>query len=171
MSPLLSLLQHGVVFGLILSGLLMVIMLGSMLWNPAIWAGDYPPDIKARFGPPDARTQRQKRLITLPFLAVVIGVSAWAVAALPAGLAPTFANVFVLAFVIAFVFNLFDLLVIDWLIFVTWQPRLIILPGTEGLAGYRDYAFHFRAFLIGLGFCLVLGLLVAGMNSLIQFIA
>jgi hypothetical protein len=163
--------QHGLLFGLILSGLLVLIMLPSMLWNPAIWAGDYPPDIKARFGPLDARAQRQKGIVALAFFGAITGVYAWAIAALPAGVEPTFANVFMLAFVIAFVFNLFDLLVLDWLVFVTWQPRLIILPGTEGMAGYGDYAFHFRGFLIGLGFCIIMGLLVAGLNTVGQLIA
>jgi len=31
------------------------------------------------------------------------------------------------------------------------QPRFIVLlPGTEGMAGYRDYRFHFRRFLHGI---------------------
>jgi hypothetical protein len=62
-----------------------------------------------------------------------------------------------------FVFNLFDLLVLDWLFFCTIQPRAMLLPGTEGMAGYRDYRFHFIGFLRGLGFCLVGGLVIAGL--------
>jgi len=33
--------------------------------------------------------------------------------------------------------------VLDWLIFVTIQPDFVVIPGTEGLAGYKDYGFHF----------------------------
>lgn len=33
------------------------------------------------------------------------------------------------------------------LVFVTLQPCFVVLPGTEGLQGYRDYGFHFRQFL------------------------
>lgn len=40
--------------------------------------------------------------------------------------------------------NAWDVVVIDWLIFVTIQPDSVILPGTIGAAGYSDYAFHFR---------------------------
>ena len=84
------------------------------------------------------------------------------VAAMPgAGLTPTFATVFAAAFVAAFTFNLIDLLILDWLVFVTWRPRVIVLPGTEGLAGYGDYGFHFRGFLKGLVFCFAAGLLTA----------
>jgi len=166
-----ALLQHSLTYGLILSGLLMVVMLASMVWNPAIWVGDYPPDIRARFGPPDARTQRQKKIIGLPFFLALIGTLTAAVRGLPAaGLTPTFGTVFASIFLVVLVFNLVDLLIIDWLIFVTWQPRLIVLPGTAGLAGYRDYGFHFIAFLKGLGFCLIAALLAAGLNSLVGWL-
>jgi hypothetical protein len=161
-----SLILHSLVYGLILSGLLAVLMLASLFWNPAIWAGDYPPDIKVRFGPPDARTQRQKWIVAAPFFLVLIGAPTAAVLALPAaGVSLNFGTVFACAFVVVFVFNLVDLLVMDWLIFVTWQPRQIVLPGTAGMAGYRDYAFHFRGFLIGLVLCLFAGLVAGGIYS------
>ena len=50
----------------------------------------------------------------------------------------------------------------DWLIVVTIRPRFLILPGTEGLAGYADYGFHFRGFLIGSVITFFTSLLVAG---------
>ncbi len=162
MSPFLPVLQHGLVYGLIFSGLIIAIMLVSARINPAIFAGDYPPDIKAKFGPLDARAERQKKWVTLVFLAAMVGTLGGMVAAMPiAGLTPTFVTVFVAAFVAAFTFNLIDLLILDWLVFVTWRPRIIVLPGTEGLAGYGDYGFHFRGFLKGLVFCLAAGLLTA----------
>ncbi len=162
MSPLLPLLQHGLVYGLILSGVIIAITLVSARINPAIFAGDYPPDIKAKFGPLDARAERQKKVVALVLFAAILGTLGWMVAAMPlAGLTPTFATVFAAAFVAAFTFNLIDLLILDWLVFVTWRPRVIVLPGTEGLAGYGDYGFHFRGFLIGLVFCLAAGLLTA----------
>ncbi len=171
MTTFLPLLQHSTLYGLLMSAALMALMLLSMVWNPAIWAGDYPPDIKAKVGPPDARTQKQKKLITLPFFGIMLAGFGLAVAALPAaGLAVNFANAFVVGFVMALVFNLVDLLLIDWVVFVTWQPRLIVLPGTEGMAGYRDYAFHFRAFLKGLVFCLVAALLVGAIAAGVQAI-
>ena len=48
------------------------------------------------------------------------------------------------------VVNLVDLLVIDWLISIRFRPRKLILPGTEGLAGYDDLRFHVRGFVFGL---------------------
>lgn len=161
-----ALLQHSLIYGLILTALLMVIMLASLAWNPAIWAGDYPPDIKARFGPLDARTQRQRWIVAAPFFLLLIGVPTAAVLALPAaGVSLSFMTVAACAFGVVFVFNLFDLLVLDWLLFVTWQPRWIVLPGTAGMAGYRDYGFHFRGFLIGLTLCAFAGLVAGGLYS------
>ena len=52
---------------------------------------------------------------------------------------------------------------LDWLLFCTLRPRAIILPGTEGMAGYRDYRFHFVGFLKGLAFCLVGAAVIAGL--------
>lgn len=63
--------------------------------------------------------------------------------------------------------NLWDLLVVDWLIGCTITPKFIILPGTEGAAGYKNYAFHFRGFLIGTVISIVVGLIVAAVVSLL----
>jgi hypothetical protein len=52
--------------------------------------------------------------------------------------------------VVLTIVNLIDLIVVDWLIGIRLQPRMMILPGTEGLAGYDDFKFHVRGFLIGL---------------------
>jgi hypothetical protein len=66
------------------------------------------------------------------------------------------------------VFNIFDLLVLDWFFFCTVQPRLMVLPGTEGMPGYRDYRFHFIGFLKGLVFCAVGGLIIALLWLVVQ---
>ena len=149
---LMALLQHSLTYGLILSGLLTAVILASLIWNPAVAVGAGTPDNRARDGLPQARTLRQARVFLLPFvLLAVIGTLMAAVVTLPAaGLTPTFSTVFVSTFLIAFVFNLFDLLVIDWLVVVTWHPRWFTPPGE---AGSREYGFHFRGFLKGLGFC------------------
>ena len=42
-------------------------------------------------------------------------------------------------------FFLFDLLVLDILIFCTWTPHFLVIPGTEGMAGYKDWRMHVRA--------------------------
>jgi len=51
---------------------------------------------------------------------------------------------------ILFYFAMWDLLILDWLIFVTIQPSFIVIPGPEGMAGYKDYWFHFKVSFLGL---------------------
>ena len=44
----------------------------------------------------------------------------------------------------------------------------MILPGTEGMAGYKDYGFHFKAFLRGTVLCFIASLVMAGIGMGIQ---
>jgi hypothetical protein len=59
------------------------------------------------------------------------------------------------------VFNLFDLLVIDFLVFNIITPKVIVLPGTEGMAGYHNYRFHWIGFWKGTVMLLVVSLVIA----------
>jgi hypothetical protein len=54
-----------------------------------------------------------------------------------------FLTAFVHLFVMFSFFKLVDLLLLDWPI-VAVGPKFIVLPGTEGLAGYKDYGFYLR---------------------------
>jgi len=57
-------------------------------------------------------------------------------------------------------FNVVDLLLLDWPL-VAVVPRFMVLAGTEGSAGYKDYGFHFRGFLVGVVLILVASGLMA----------
>lgn len=164
-------LQNGLLYGLLISLLLGLTILISFSINPEIWIGDYPPDIKAAFTPVRSDTKRHKRIASLAFLIFLVGVlilSITELSRLPGE--PSFWAIFLSAFTTLLVFNIFDLLLLDWLIFNTIQPKMIILPGTEGLAGYKDYAFHFRGFLIGVVFCLIGALISAGIAAMVYLV-
>jgi hypothetical protein len=164
------LLTNALLWGSLLSLTLGVIMTASFLIAPDMWVGDYPPDIKAKYGEMSGRARKFRPWIGLLFFgALVIFVilallRLRALVEIPAGFLPHLWADFLTAFIVLFIFNLFDLLVIDWLLFVRIQPAPIVLPGTEGLAGYQDYAFHFRGFLIGTVFSAV-GALVFALGS------
>jgi hypothetical protein len=162
--------QHGIVYGLVLSVLFTLVLLGAVFVNAEIMMNDYPPDVKKAYGAErNPKTRGQKRIFSLLFLAVLFGVIIWSVvSAARASSAPlTFLPIFVLIFIEVFTFNLWDLLVIDWLIFNTVQPKFIFLPGTESLAGYKDYAFHFRGFLTGIVFSMISALVLAGIALIV----
>jgi len=68
---------------------------------------------------------------------------------------------------VLFLFNVVDWLILDWLIFCTFTPAFAVIPGTEGMAGYKNYAMHFRGFLIGTVFSAAAGLVIAGIITLL----
>ena len=65
-------------------------------------------------------------------------------------------------------FNLVDLLVMDWLIVCTITPRFLVLPGTEGMAGYKDYRTHPRGFVIGSAVAIMGSGLIAAASLLLR---
>lgn len=162
--------QHGVVYGLVLSVLFTIALIGAVFTNVEIMMNDYPPEVKKAYGAEkDPKTRGQRRIFSLLFLATLFGVITWSVvsAARASSTLLTFLPIFVLIFIEIFTFNLWDLLIIDWLIFNTIQPKLIFLPGTEGMAAYKDYAFHFRGFLTGIVFSLVSALALSGIALIV----
>ncbi|HZU69511.1 MAG TPA: hypothetical protein VFA09_19715 [Ktedonobacteraceae bacterium] len=74
-----------------------------------------------------------------------------------------FAGVFLSAFGVGFLFNLVDWLILDWLIVCTITPAFVVIPGTEGMAGYKNYARHFRGFLVGMAISVVMAVLIAAL--------
>ena len=137
--------------GMILNVLLSIIIYGSLYVNPAMWVHDYPPDIRAVVGDVDI-PPAQTIIVSVLFFGVTIGVVLYSNARLrqqnrgKLSFLAAFAN----SALILFFFAVWDLLILDWLIFVTIQPDFIVIPGTEGLAGYKDYWFHFQVGFLGL---------------------
>jgi hypothetical protein len=151
----------------ILCSLATVMLLGLVFYNPRLMLQDYPPAIKALVPP---KTEAEKRLsiwLGLPFILVLFGYPIYATFSFQAAGATGFLSLFLYAFGLAFAFNTWDWLVLDWLIVCTLTPRRFVLPGTEGHPAYKDYAFHFRGFLIGIGFSAVMGLIAAGVVALL----
>ena len=155
--------SHALLYGVILSGVLFTLILGLVRINPEIMLKDYPPDIQAKYGSMSERSKRQRIPVAILVLVVMIGIVTLSFKGLGTNAQGdlSFFTAFIHLFVMFSVFNLLDWLILDWLIVVTIRPSFIILPGTEGLAGYEDCGFHFRGFLIGTVITLVASLLVA----------
>ena len=158
---------NGVTFGVILSGILFTMILVLARINPEIALRDYPADVQAKHGPMSDRSKRQRLPVGIFFLVVIIAVLGASFSPILAYIdrSSPFLPAFIHIFVILSVFNLLDWLVLDWLIVVTIRPKFIVLPGTEGMAGYSDYAFHFRGFLIGIPITLAGSLFLAGIAT------
>jgi hypothetical protein len=122
---------------------------------------DYPKDIQAAVPPKTAVEKRQMLYWLVPLWVAALGCPTLAALSIKAA-STSFLDLFLVAFGVFFLFNLIDWLVLDWLIFCTLTPKFVVLPGTEGMAGYKNYAMHFRGFLIGTVISVALGLIVAG---------
>jgi hypothetical protein len=167
----LQLIQHGILWGLIFGATFCAAMLLIGRINAEILLNDYPPDIRAKFGPMSAETRKQANKATLPLLATLSLVIILGLAQLRSTSGPlTFFNTFLVTTLMLQAWNLIDLVVLDWFILMTLRPRFMILPGTEGLAGYGDYRFHFHKFLNGIVLTFVLGAVVTGIALLVELI-
>lgn len=155
-------LRAALINGLILSLALtmLVTAAGSVVID--MFVDKYPAEIRARYGPMSPRAARLRPFIAAVLLAITALVPLFGLVALQTHVTPlSFSAAFAFGSISLLTWNTFDLIVLDWLFFCTVRPRSMTLPGTAGMAAYRDYRFHFVGFLKGLGFCAVGGLLIA----------
>jgi hypothetical protein len=155
--------------GVLLSVIASCILIVSLYINPRTFLQDYPEDIQAKVHPKTPSEKRLSLLTGIPFLLVLILVPFFSTLTLKhqnGGSSP-FIALFFNAFGVAFIFNLVDLLVLDWLLFCTITPEFLIIPGTEGMKSYRDYGFHFRGFIIGTLLSAIGAFVIAGIVVLI----
>ena len=147
-------------YGLLLSVLFAAIVLAMGLVNPRFKLQDYPKDIQAVVPPKTAAEKRQTLYWGLPFWVFLLGCPSLAALSVKAANG-SFLEIFVAAFGVLFLSNLVDWLILDWLIFCTITPTFVVLPGTEGMAGYKNYGMHFRGFLIGTVLAILIGLIIS----------
>ncbi len=141
---------------------LSALLLGMIWYNPRLMLQNYPKDVQQKAPP---KTAAEKRLS-----AYLGGLFLFLLAAVPviSTMMPgntqhhlSLGEAFLNAFGVLLVFNLVDWLILDWLIFCTITPRFAVIPGTEGMPGYKNYAMHFRGFLIGTALSAAGGLIIA----------
>lgn len=135
--------------GSIVTVLSALYVLGIMRFAPRLFLNknDVPGDILAAVPP---RTEKEKQLsilVSLPLLVFLFVLPVWSAVSLKtqASGPVSFGALYLHILAIVMMFNLFDLVVLDWLILNTWTPRFAVIPGTEGMAGYKDKMFHLRA--------------------------
>jgi hypothetical protein len=110
-----------------------LVLLGGVLVAPDAMVQDYPPAIRERYGPKSPRGERVGKVMAAPArrhrrlqpAASSRCGTGWA-AASASGRASCSAP-------LSAALHVFDLLVVDWLLFCTIRPRLLVLPGTEGM--------------------------------------
>ena len=155
--------------GAVLSVSASLFLIGILRFNPRLFLQDYPEDIQNQVPPKTTKEKRQSLVVGIPFLFLLVAVPFISTLTLKhqSGEAISFLPLFLNAFGVVFIFNLVDLLLLDWLMFCFITPSFLIIPGTEGMKGYKDYAYHFRAFLKGTILSVVAGLVIAGIVTFV----
>ena len=151
--------------GALLSVLASISIVGILRFNPRLFLQDYPDEIQAVVPPKTDREKRQSLITGIPFLLILLAVPFVSTLILKreSGEMISFFPLFINAFGVVFLFNLVDLLLLDWLLFCFITPSFLVIPGTEGMQEYKDYGVHFRAFLIGTALSIAGGFVIAGL--------
>lgn len=157
--------------GLLFAVIGSIYLLGIMRLNPRLFLnkGDFPADILAAVPPKSAIERRQALILGIPFLMGILAVPLVSTLQFKqqAGSEVALLYLFLHAFAILMAFNLFDLVILDLILFCTITPRFMIVPGTEGLAGYKDYGFHLRQHGKSLIYMVLVALLIALVVSML----
>jgi hypothetical protein len=155
--------KHLLKNGSLINGSIAAVIFSSLYVNPMIWAHDAPPDIREKAGAKDTKTKWQTMLFGIPLMLILFGGVVRSNQQLKRQLGGnlSFKLAFWQAYGLLLYFWLFDLVIIDWLCLVTFKPSFAIIPGTEGMAGYDDYAFHLRESLPALPGMIIPALIIA----------
>lgn len=150
--------------GSLLCAIATVCIVGSQLVNARLWLKSYPKPIQNAV-PPRTNAEKCFKLISgIPFMLALIGLPI--IAALiyrrTVNPDPGFFQYFLILFSTSFMFNVYDLLVLDWLIFCFITPAYQVIEGSEHLMKeYKNYSFHLKGFYMGSLMGIVYSLLAA----------
>jgi hypothetical protein len=132
---------------------------------PRIFLQHLYKEIRANVPPKSEKERRMSVLLGLLIGVPLTAALLWRTATLASH---SFWELFAYAFGVLFIFNLVDLLILDWLIVCWLKPRWVILPGTEHIVIHKPLLHHFKAFLLGTLGLAIVGLAITALLS-IQF--
>ena len=151
--------RDGALLSLVGSTYLLVLL----RFNPRIFLRHFPKEVREIVPPKSEKERRLSILLGLLIGAPFIAALLWLTATLGSH---SFWELFAYAFGVLFIFNLVDLLILDWLIVCWLEPRWVILPGTEHIVIPKQYLHHFKGFLIGTAGLAIAGLAIAALLSI-----
>ena len=130
---------------------------------------DYPKDIQKAATlkePTDKQKMHSKLFGWLGGLAIICTPIIWGILQFSRE-ETSFLKMFVFIFIVVMMWNVIDLLSMDWLIICTITPKWVVIEGTEGCKGYKDYMFHFKGFLIGCVYTAISAVVFSGIDFLV----
>jgi hypothetical protein len=149
--------------GAVLSLLGSIYLLLLLRFHPRLFLQHFPKEIRAVVPPKSDRERRMSILFGL-----LIGVSCaaaffWRTASMGSD---SFGEIFAYTYGVLFVFNVVDLVILDWLIVCWIEPSWVILPGTEHIVTPKQYLAHFKGFLVGTVGLAAVSLAAAGLRTI-----
>ena len=156
--------------GALLSVLASLVLMGAVTFNPRFALKDLPREIRWSAPPLTKHETRQALIFFLPYMALVVGIPVLSALGLEAEGAAgvSLGALFVHILGVLFVFFVVDLVVLDWFIYCTITPKRLVIPGTEGMAGYKDYRHHLRAHARGMVWLAIAALVLAAIVRIIR---
>jgi hypothetical protein len=158
---------------IILCGIFTALILPPLYRNPLSQIMNYPAAIRKRVeslpqyqgGLPQVKAKKRGQKIAF----VIIAVFVFAALAYFSG-QRTFISAFVHLFLLAFAVNLYDLIVLDMLIFC--RDKRLRIPGTEDMEReYRSPVHHIKAAVKGTAVSVMLAAPAAGLAALMNLLA
>lgn len=153
--------------GLILAVLASLWVVGSLRYNPRLFLRHYPKEIREAAAPLTKSERATSKLVGLPFLALLVGLPIWSTLSFSTNHPEaSFVDLLVHGFGVSMVFNLVDLLALDFLWLGVLRPRWAMIPNTEHVVFRFNYVDHLRGFVVGSVLALIIGILGAGIAYL-----
>jgi hypothetical protein len=136
--------------GAILTAIVSSILVLMLYFKPRMALSDYPEDVRAAVPPRTKDELRWGIILSIPMLIIVLAILLYSTYILNRQIQGgiTYWLAFVTIFGELLMVSLFDLIVLDILMFYSWTPSFLVLPGTEGFPGYKDYRPHVKTQLI-----------------------
>ena len=151
-----------------LDGIIFSILFGGMITimeaiNPRLQLHNYPASIRKTVAPKTYAEQKRFKMLAIPMVIVLLIYFVGTVVQTYSKVEPNYLTLFFHSFIMVMLWNAFDLLIMDWLIFCTITPKFIVIPGTEGNPSYKDYKYHINgSFGKGLMLAIIIATFFAG---------
>ncbi len=110
--------------------------------SPETFRSDWPVDIQRHMAQPTSADRRNATIAGLVFLVTLLSTMLVSAVLFALQVDSSFWLVLLSTIIACLTFLILDLVVVDWLVICWWQPKWILILGTEHCAGWNDYRFH-----------------------------
>jgi hypothetical protein len=137
--------------------------------NPRFARADLPKDIQEAVPPLTKKETRTAAVFFALILMILLAIPLVSTVGLRKKVegSISFFWLFINAYGVLLIANIGELVLVDLLLLCTITPKWMVIPGTEGMAGYKDYGYQIRAHLRGAAFMALVASLIAGVVSLL----